>query len=103
MYRTIAGIAIALTLAAPAVEAKQCKDKRVTGISTGATPIAIPAKKAAEIWAHKHWDQRCAQLFPGIWCDREIAIGSRMRCNRQPNGVGGYNHNCEFSAKPCRK
>ena len=102
MYRTILGVAIAMMLAAPAAHAIQCKSKAVTGISTGATKLAIFHKYQAENWAWKHWDKRCTQLYPAVWCDRKIARDNKVKCNRQPNGLGGYNHNCEFSARPCR-
>lgn len=102
MHRLFACLAFALILAAPAAHAKQCKSKAVTGISTGATKIAIVSRAQAKVLAQKHWDKRCTQLYPGVWCDRRIASRRDFKCNRQPNGLGGYNHNCEFSARPCR-
>lgn len=102
MHRLLACLAVALLLAAPVAHAKQCKSKAVTGISTGATKLAILSKHQAKAAAWNHWIKRCAQLYPDVWCDREIASRKNIKCNRQPNGLSGYNHNCEFSARPCR-
>ncbi len=102
MHRFFICLAVTLLLAAPTAHAKQCKQKAVTGISTGATKLAIVRKGDAMNWAYRHWDKRCTQTYPGVWCDRKIAIRKSTKCNRQPNGIGGHNHSCEFSARPCK-
>jgi len=90
-----------ITTAPTPADAKQCKEKRVKGNSN-----AVPALKLNKTVAKNHavmaWTKRCNQLYPGVWCDPQMAKNRKTVCNRKPTGVGTFLDVCEHEGKPCR-
>lgn len=87
-----------------AVEAAQCHGLSVSGKSEEATAVAIANRNLAQAAARGAWEKNCSSKLPSQYrhhCVWDNATRKKRSCSKHPNGLGGYNHSCTFSGRPC--
>ena len=84
-----------------AAQNQECQPS-LSARSEDATFLAITTMRAARTLALRGWENRCTSEHGDTFCNWQRAIDKHTVCNTRPNGFGGFNFTCTYTARPCR-
>ena len=81
--------------------ALKCKDELTYGMAPKYILVPYVNKPGALKAAIGDWEASAVNKYRKEFVDWRKAVDKKVACNRQPNGIGGYNYSCKVKARAC--